>query len=37
MLMQCPTTPRQRALLGEFERPDTAFGGGNDPPIPFDD
>ena len=31
------TTPRRRALLGEFDRPDTAFSGGNYPPIPFDD
>jgi hypothetical protein len=30
------TTPRRRAMLGEFERPDAPFGGGM-PAIPFDD
>lgn len=31
------TTPRRRALMGDFDKPDTAFSGGNYPPIPFDD
>ncbi len=30
-------TPRRRALMGDFDKPDTAFSGGNYPPIPFDD
>lgn len=25
------------ALMGDLDRPNTAFSGGNDPPIPFDD
>jgi ectoine hydroxylase len=31
------TTPRRRALMGDHERPDTPFGGGGYPAIPFDD
>ena len=31
------TSPRRRALMGDFAAPDTAFSGGNYPPIPFDD
>jgi ectoine hydroxylase len=31
------TTPRRRALMGDFHRPDIAFSGDNYPPIPFDD
>jgi len=30
------TTPRRRALVGDYERPDAPFGGGF-PEIPFDD
>jgi ectoine hydroxylase len=31
------TTPRRRALLGDYDRPDTPFGGGGYPVIPFDE
>ncbi len=30
------TTPRRRALMGDYDRPDAPFGGGM-PPIPFED
>lgn len=30
------TTPRRRALMGDYDRPDMPFGGGF-PPIPFDE
>ena len=31
------TTPLRRALMGDYDRPDTPFGGGGFPIIPFDD